>query len=298
MNKDPQVSPRDSSDSIQELREEMRRDVRSLTTAMERRPKEKPGVSPLAVVASVFGSLFVGAAGMSVYDANSQAKTDAAAPQVNLQAELQAAISPYTQQLEQMKQSLVAAQQAATEESNARGLLLDRLAETVTSLQKSSEVQTATFHERVDLLAEELAAKMAQRAGVSSEPTVAARQPIPGSEAAAVQPANAEVDVTETAKEAAPATERPANPAATKPERGELVISNPSEYDVNLLINGEPMAIKSRGVTTIDVTIGTVKTQIGKFPETAQTWDKWETVDGVKRLTINVEAGGGSYKLR
>jgi hypothetical protein len=58
------------------------------------------------------------------------------------------------------------------------------------------------------------------------------------------------------------------------------------------------MAIKSRGVTTIDVTIGTVKTQIGKFPETAQTWDKWETVDGVKRLTINVEAGGGSYKLR
>ncbi len=298
MNNDPQTNPRESSDSIQELRDEMRRDVRGLTSAIERRPKEKPGVSPLAVVASVFGSLFVGAVGMSVYDTNYQAKADAETPPANIQAELQAAMSPYTQQLDSMKQALVAAQQTTTEESNARGLLLDRLAETVTSLQKSGEVQNAAFHERVDLLAEELAAKLAQREGANSEPTVAARQTIPGREDAAVQPANAEADVAPTLEETKRADEQPAEPAPAKPDRGELVVRNPSAYDLNLVINGEPVAIKSRGVTTIDVSIGTIKTQIANLPQTAQTWDKWETIDGAKRLTINVEASNDYYKLR
>ena len=113
-----------------------------------------------------------------------------------------------------------------------------------------------------------------------------------------MQPANAETEVAE-AEDGLVDVDKPViDDATNEPERGELVISNPSEYDLNLLINGEPMEIKARGVTTIDVTIGTIKTQIGKFPQTAQTWDKWETVDGVKRLTINVESGNGSYKLR
>ncbi|MCA9144763.1 MAG: hypothetical protein H6823_13275 [Planctomycetaceae bacterium] len=298
MNKDPQINPREFSESIQELREEMRRDIRGLASTMERRPKQRPGVSPLAVVASGLVSLFVGAAGMSVYDARSQAATEAEAPKANVANELQAVMSPLAQQLERVSEALVSAKQTETEDSNAHRLLLDRLAESVNSLQKSAEVQNATFHERVDLLAEELAAKISRGAVAGDEPTIAARQPIPSREQSAVQPANAETEVAE-AEDGLVDVDKPViDDATNEPERGELVISNPSEYDLNLLINGEPMEIKARGVTTIDVTIGTIKTQIGKFPQTAQTWDKWETVDGVKRLTINVESGNGSYKLR
>jgi hypothetical protein len=298
MSNDPQISPREFSESIQELRDEVRRDVRGLTTAIERRPKEKPGVSPLAFVAGVLGALFVGAAGMSVYDAKSQAKAEAAAPQANVGAELQDAMSPYMQQLEQLTQSLAATRQAATEDSNAHGLLLDRLAETVTSLQKSAETQNAAFHERVDLLAEELSAKLTRVTGETGESTVAARPPIPGREESAVQPANAESEITD-ADDGLVAVEKPSTaPTTNEPERGELVISNPSEYELKLLINGEPMTIQANGATTIDITVGTVKTQIASLPELVQSWDKWETVDGVKRLTINVESGGGYYKLR
>jgi len=298
MNDDPQMSSRDYSESIQELRDEMRRDVRGLASAIERRPEQKPGVSPLAVVASVFGSLFVGAAGMSLYDAKTQATADAAASPVDVRADLQAAMAPYTQQLEKVAQSLVAAQQAETEDSKAHGLLLDGLAETVTSLQKSAEAQNAAFHERVDLLADELAVKIARAARADGVPTVAARQPIPKSEGSAVQPATTEADVTDAEDDLVAVDETPTPPTANEPERGELIIDNPSEYDLKLLINGKSLDIKARGVTTIDVSVGTVKTQIANLPDLVQTWDKWETVDGVKRLTINVESGSDYYKLR
>ncbi|MDA1051774.1 MAG: hypothetical protein O3C40_15015 [Planctomycetota bacterium] len=298
MNKDPQARSSDFSDSIQELRDEMRRDVRGLANAIERRPNQKPGVSPLAVVASVFGSLFVGAAGMSVYDAQSQTAANSSAPQADVRAELQAVVSPYTQRLDGVAQALDAAQQAATENSKAHGLLLDSLAQTVASLQESAEVQSTAFHERVDLLADELVAKIARAANADGEPTVAARQPIPKIEGSAVQPATAEADVTDAEDDLVTVDKKPADPAANAPERGELIIDNPSEYDLKLLINGEPLEIKARGVTTIDVTVGTVKTQIASIPSLVQNWDKWGTVDGVKRLTITVESGDGLYRLR
>ena len=299
MSNDPQISPREFSESIQDLRDEMRRDVRGLTTAIERRPKEKPGVSPLAFVAGVLGALFVGAAGMSVYDSQAQAIAESEAPQPDVQADLQTAMSPYMKQLDELTQSLAATRQAATEDSNAHGLLLDRLAETVTSLQRSAEAQSAAFHERVDLLTEEFAMKSARGASADGEPTLAARPPIPGREESAVQAASAETEITHADDDGLVAVDKPpTDPAANEPERGELVISNPSEYELKLLINGEPMTIQANGATTIDVTVGTVKTQIASLPDLVQNWDEWETVDGVKRLTINVESGGGYYKLR
>lgn len=292
MDKDPQVSPREFSESLQELRDEMRRDIRGLASTMDRRPQAKSGTSALAIAASGLVSLFVGAAGMSIYDSSTQ---EAVSPPANIQAELQAVMVPYTQQLEQMTKALVVAEQTATENSNTHRLLLDQLAESVTSLQKSAEVQNATFHERVDLLAEQLAGKLSPVPATTDEATVAARQPLPSEDAAAVQPANAEVDVTDPTESI---EERTTAPVANEPERGELVIDNPSEYDLNLLVNGEPLEIKSRGVTTIAVTVGEIKTQIANIPITAKTWENWETVDGVKRLTINVESGDGYYKLR
>lgn len=298
MNKDPQVSPREFSEAIQDLRDEIRRDVRGLAGTIERRPKPTPGISPIAATASVLGSLFIGATGMSLYDSKTTALPEQAAPTIDVGADLEAAMLPYTQQLEQVSQSLAASQQSATEDSKAHGLLLDQLAQAVTGLQKSAEVQNATFHERVDLLADELAAKVVRASGTEQSPTVAARQPIPGSEASAVQPATAEEDVTDTVAEARPTEDKPAAPAASEPERGELVINNPSEYDLKLQVNGEPLEIKSRGVTTIDVTVGTVKTQIADFAATAKSWDRWQTVDGVKRLTITVDSSDGYYQLK
>ncbi|HUG70629.1 MAG TPA: hypothetical protein VMM76_22965, partial [Pirellulaceae bacterium] len=286
------------SESIQELRDEMRRDVRGLTTAIERRPKEKPGVSPLAFVAGVLGALFVGAAGMSVYDSKAQAIAESEAPQPDVRADLQTAMSPYMKQLDELTQSLAATRQAATEDSNAHGLLLDRLAETVTSLQKSAEAQSTAFHERVDLLTEEFSTKLGRVASADGEPTLAARPPIPGREESVVQPASAETEITHADDGLVAVEKPPTDPTTDEPEHGELVISNPSEYELKLLINGEPMTIQANGATTIDVTVGTVKTQIASLPDLVQNWDEWETVDGVKRLTINVESGGGYYKLR
>lgn len=298
MNKDSQTNLSGFAESIQELRDDMRRDIRGLASSIERRPNPKPGVSPLALVASVFGSLFVGAAGMSVYDARSQAAAEDAAPKVDVRTELQTAMSPYTQQLEKVAQALVTAQQAETEDSKAHGLLLDDLAQRVIGLQKSAEVQNTAFHERVDLLADELAAKIARAENADTEPTVAARPTIPKGEGSAVQPATAEAEVPDAEDDLVAVKKPLADPAADEPERGELVIDNPSEYDLKLLINGEPLNIKARGVTTVDVTVGAVKTQFASIPELAQDWDKWETVDGVKRLTINVDSADGLYRLR
>jgi hypothetical protein len=298
MNKDQQVNDGGFSESIQELRDEMRRDIRGLATAVERRPRPTPGVPLLGLIAGVLVSLFVGAAGMSVYDARSQAKADAAAPKVDVAAELQTAMAPYTQQLEKVAQAFAASQQAAIEDAKAERASLDDLKQQVTSLQAAAEVQNTSFHERVDLLAEELGAKVALAMKADNEPTVAARQTIPESDSSAVQPASGETDVTDAEDKLVDVQKQPADPAADQPERGELIIDNPSEYDLKLLINGEPLAIKARGVTTIDVSVGTVKTQIASIPSLVQTWDKWETVDGVKRLTINVESGNGYYKLR
>ena len=148
------------------------------------------------------------------------------------------------------------------------------------------------------MLADELAAKIARAADADSAPTVAARQPIPNSDASAVQPATAEADVADGEDGLVVVDKKPADPVADEPERGELVIDNPSEYDLKLLINGEPLDIKARGVTTIDVSVGTVKTQIASLPELVQNWDKWDAVDGVKRLKIIVESSNDSYKLR
>lgn len=298
MSNDPQVSPREFSEAIQDLRDEIRRDVRGLSSTIDRRPKPKPGVSPLGVVASVLASLFVGAAGMSLYEGNSATTDESAAPPVNVQEEVRTALAPHTQQFVQAMQSLTATEQAASEDLKAHSLLLDDLAKQVDNLRRSAEIQNTNFHERIDLLADELATKVIRGTDGSSEPTVAARQPIPDREDAAVQPANAETEVTDTTEASPQPKTQPVTPAADEPERGELVINNPSEYDLKLLINGKPMDIKASGVTTIDVTVGTVKTQIGRFPQTAKTWDNWQTVDGAKRLTINVEASGGYYKLR
>ncbi|MCA9118643.1 MAG: hypothetical protein H6822_04175 [Planctomycetaceae bacterium] len=295
MNKDSQISPREFSDSLQELRDEMRQGIGGLSNTIERIPKEKTGVSPLALAASGLVSLFVGATGMSIYDSRTQTPADAGAPETNVQAELQTVMVPYTEQLEQMTKALVAAQETATENSNTYRLLLDQLTESVGNLQKSAEVQNAAFHQRVDLLADELAAKVSRGPSDSGSPTTAARQPIPGGEDAGVQPANAEVEIAEQADSE---TAQPAAPAVNEPKVGELVINNPSEYDLNLLVNGEPLTIKSRGVTTIAVTQGEVKTQIANIPITAKSWNNWETVDGVARLTIHVESGDGYYKLR
>ncbi|MBC8353917.1 MAG: hypothetical protein H8E66_18125 [Planctomycetes bacterium] len=298
MNKDPQVSPREFSEAIQDLRDEIRRDVRGLAGTIERRPRPKPGISPLTAVASAIGSLLIGAAGMSVYDSETVTTPDAAATPVDVRADLEAAMVPYTQQLDQVTQALAASQQTATDDSKAHGLLLDQLAETVIALQRSAEVQNVAFHERVDLLADELAAKLARDTGADNAPTIAARPQIPEREASPVQPANVETDVVDAMQESDPSEEKPAPPAVNEPERGELVINNPSDYDLKLQINGEPLDIKARGVTTIDVTVGTVNTQIANFPETVKSWDQWKTVEGVKRLTINVESGNGYYKLQ
>ncbi len=298
MTRDDQVDVGGFSESIQELRDEMRRDIRGLASAVERRPEPQLGVSLLGLMAGVLAALFVGAAGMSMYDARSQAKADAAAPQVDVRADLQAAMAPYTQQLEKVAQSFAAAQQAETEDAKPHGLLLDDLAQTVTSLQKSAEAQNTAFHERVDLLADELAAKIAIAANADGKPTVAARPTIPDGDGSAVQPASGQTDVTDTEDKLVEVEKPAVDPAADQPERGELIIKNPSEYDLKLLINGEPLEIQARGVTTIDVSVGTVKTQIASIPSLVQNWDRWETVDGVKRLTINVESGDGYYKLR
>jgi hypothetical protein len=298
MNEDRQNNPGEFSEAIQDLRDEMQRDVRTLASTLEHRPKQKPGVPPLAVVASVLGSLFLGAAGMSLYDAKTETTSETGTGTVDVRADLQAAMAPYTQELEKVGRSLVAAQQAATDDSKAHGLLLDGLAETVTSLQRSAETQNAAFHQRVDLLADELAAKIAREVRAETEPTVAARQPIPESEASAVQPANVETDITDLEDDLVAVDEKPTPSTTSATERGELIIENPSDYDLKLLISGEPLDIKARGVTTIDITVGTVKTQIASLPDLVQNWDKWETVDGVKRLTINVESGNGYYKLR
>ena len=317
MNKDPQVNPREFSEAIQELRDEIRRDVRGLTSSIESRAAAKSGISPLAVVACVFGSLFVGAAGMSVYDSRVQAKADAAAPKVDVRADLAAAIAPFTQQMDAATQTLAATQESATEATNAHGLLLDDLAKTVTSLQETTEAQNTAFHERLDIFAEELAAKIGERSD-GDQPTVAARQTIPDSTPPAVQPASAEEDISETdsatdaakaatassatdeSKSAEPTQEEPepAKQEANKPELGELIISNLSPYDLKLLINGEPIDVKARGATTIAVTVGTVKTQIASVPSLVQNWNDWKSVDGVQRLTINVESSNGYYKLR
>ena len=280
----------------------MQRDVRGLASAIERRPEQKRSVSPLAVVASAVGALFVGAAGMSLYDSKSEAPAEPAARQAELRADLQAAMAPYTLQLEKITQTLVAAQQSTAEDSKAHGLLLDDLSKTVTSLQKSAEAQNAAFHERVELLADELAAKIADNVRAQVAPTVAARPSIPDSKASAVQPATAETEATDAeatdADDGLVAVDKPIAPTANEPERGELIIDNPSNFDLKLLINGEPLDIKARGVTTIDVSVGTVKTQIASLPDLVQTWDQWEMVDGVQQLKINVESGGDYYKLQ
>ncbi|MEX0820063.1 MAG: hypothetical protein WD070_10745 [Pirellulaceae bacterium] len=298
MNNETNDSPQEYSEAVQDLRDEMRRDVRGLAEAIERRPNPKPGVSPLALVAGVLGALFVGAAGMSWYDSSFESQAESAAGPVDIQAELKTAMTPYTQRLEQVSRSLESAQQVAADDSKEHGLLLDRVAETVTSLEQAAEAQTATFHERIDLLGDELAAKLTSGSNAVGGPTIAARPPIPDRPESAVQPAIAEDEVNDADDGLVEVEKRPAAPAASEPERGELVINNPSEYDLKLLINGQPMDIKARGATTVDIAVGKVTTQIASLPELTQDWNNWETVDGVKRLTINVVSSDGYYKLK
>ncbi|MBI2481106.1 MAG: hypothetical protein HYV60_21465 [Planctomycetia bacterium] len=114
-----------------------------------------------------------------------------------------------------------------------------------------------------------LVADPPKRAKMSEgEPTVAARQPIPNREGSVVQPATAEADVpdgrdvTEAVDDLIAVDEESVPAATNKPERGEFVIDNPSALEFKLLTNGALQHIKARGVTTFDVSVGTIKTQI------------------------------------
>jgi hypothetical protein len=294
MNTDPQITPREFSETIQELRDEMRRDSRKLAQAVELRPHSKPSVSPLTVMMSLLGGGVIGAAGMSMYE-SSTSVDEPITPPVDVRAELDQAMKPYTQQLGQATESLVASEQSALNDLKAHGLLLNNLSERIDGLRKSADTRNAAFHERVDLLADELAAKLARDTKAVGNPTVAARPIVPDHEESAVQPANAETDVT---AEQIANDKPPTTPVAEQPQRGELLIDNPSRFDLKLLINDEPIDIKAHGVTTIDVTIGTIKTQIANLDETVRHWDQWKTVDGTQQLTIHVDSGTDYYKLR
>ncbi len=322
MNSDAPISPRDFSEAVQELREEIRNDVRKLGQTMERRQQVQPGVSPMGVFASVVGALCVGAAGMSIYQSSTmpdvvpQSATDKI-------AELQTVMKPHTDTFVSTAADLTKSQQATAQELNAHRLLLDRVSGRLDDLQESVMAQESSLHEHVELVASKIAATLAENKGEDDEPTTVAKPLVPNNEESPVQPASAEADVAESekaetqepegptpARPLVPIVREPAGNDAksadnsvvvrktTEPERGELIIDNPSNYDLKLLVNGKPLEIKARGASTIAVTVGTVKIQSAAAPDYAKTWDNWETVEGVKRLTVNVESGDGYYNLR
>lgn len=312
MNQDAPINPRDFSESIQELREEIRNDVRKLGLTIERRPQPKPGVSPMGVFASVVGALCVGAAGMSIYD-SSKVPDETSQPAANNIADLQTVMKPHTEQLVSTAADFTAGQQKASEELTAHRLLLDRLAARIDSLQESVATQDVALHEHVDQVAEKIVASLALHTTDTTEPTTAAKPPLAERAESPVQPATAEAEIAESSVSDSEPAAAPVVPIirdseneptersvlkTTQPQRGELIIDNPSGYDLKLLVNGQPLDIKARGVSTIAVTVGTVKIQSAAAPEYAKTWDNWESVEGVQRLTVNVEAGDGYYNLR
>ena len=100
-----------------------------------------------------------------------------------------------------------------------------------------------------------------------------------------------------------PATDDPTPPetgtdeADKSTQTGLLVIKNRCQHEVEVVVNGLPVKIPPGKMASMSVEPVKVKTQIGKFANTVQYWDKWSTVDGQQQLTINIKSKGNSYGL-
>ncbi|MBP88088.1 MAG: hypothetical protein CMJ64_15425 [Planctomycetaceae bacterium] len=323
----PVVDTSEFSDAVQHLRGELRRDVQNLSQTIacnEPQPKGSPVLTTIAMLAS----LATGAFGMAFYQQLNQDDTSSQALNA-LSGQIEAISNSETGSLKKNADRLEELIAAQLTDSTSSQQAIERLNETVVGLQDAMKAQDERLEQGMASIAESLASEVAKI--VASEVTTVAKPPAeassagdtpedepdeekPASEAKAgadEAPESSEAEATAQAEVEAdggvgeddpvaldPPPEEPLEKVENvvrSPVQAKLIIDNSSRVDIKLKINGEEVEVAARGVTTVPVTQGAVKTEIGSY---AQEWDDWEVVDGEPRLKIKVESGADYYKLR
>lgn len=305
----PVVDTSEFSNSVQSLRGELKRDVQNLSQSIARN-QPPPKTSPVLTTVAVLAALATGAFGMAFYqnrtERNSQSKelTALDAKLIALNSKVE---SLGQQDLEQLLE------ESRTKDAERDQEATNRLNDTIVGLQNALSGQDKQIEEGFTNITDRLASEVAKIAakGVTTvaKPPVEATaggdtpkedaQPDEGeAEAGADATAQAEEGAGEKDSAAPDPAEEPLEKVeqnvVRSPAKAKLIIDNPSRFDFKLKINGQEVNVAARRVTTVPVTQGVVKTEIGSY---SQEWDDWEVVDGEPRLKIEVESGNDYYKL-